>query len=123
MNVFLSVKCPHCSAGIYTPCQEIRRNETGRPINRAPMSRYEVAAYGPKNPATTGRREIRPTRNFRTELAAIRHAVELAAEIPTDSVALVTFHCPQSARYPSGPWISGLVRQLAGTLEQPEATS
>lgn len=66
--------------------------------------RYEVTAFGPKDPETTARKVVSGPDRFADLPSAMEHAVTLQGDVVS-----VMLWAPQSARYPDGPWRSTLI--------------
>jgi hypothetical protein len=86
---------------------------TPRPLapgdRRLRHGRFEVSAFGPKNPETSGRRRLSGPHRFATEADARAYAAELTGDrIFVDRVA------PSSSRYPDGPWTTTTIADLPG---------
>lgn len=71
--------------------------------------RYEVTAFGPKDPQTTARRAIAGPFRFDLLSRAKRYAAGLAGDL-----VVIDYVRPQSSRYPDGPWIRTEVYRVGG---------
>ena len=81
----------------------------GLQVNPLPASsprlrngRYEVAAFGPKNPVTTGRRCLSGPHRFADLAAAQEWADRL--DVPGAEIITIDRTAPANSRYPQGPW-------------------
>lgn len=71
--------------------------------------RYEVTAFGPKNPETTARLCLSGPHRFDLLSRAKRYAAGLAGDM-----VVIDYVRPQSSTHPDGPWISTEVYRVGG---------